>query len=120
MGKRGRPPKKKVVAKTPSKTEQCYPIVNDDEEAGKKNDILPLPSRRQRRGTRNNRAETDAISTADPQTSLIDTEKESTTAIKVEKNKKKIKLNTSKQKTETSGDSDATEVYVELSSFSLI
>jgi hypothetical protein len=113
MGKRGRPPKKKILTDTVSKAEQCYMILSsDDDETGKKDDTLRLPSPGQRRGIGNQRSEIMIISPPDRTTSAMDVNEKPTALTRNNTNKKKIILNGNIKKDDTSGDSDATEVYV--------
>jgi hypothetical protein len=112
MGRQGRS-SKKVVPDTVSKAEECYTILSSDEEIGKKEDILCLPSPSQRRGPGNERTEPIIITPPDRTTHLIDVNEEKTTILtRNNNNKKKIILNGKNKKDDTSGDSDATEVYV--------
>lgn len=114
MGKRGRPPKKKSNAKTSSKLDECYTILSSDEETGFKNEKLRLPSPTQRRGSGNERTEINVSTPSDRSKSLTsNTEKTTSTNRKNnDNNKKKIKLSSINKKSDTSADSDATEVYV--------
>jgi len=115
MGKRGRPPKRKVVENTIPKAEQCYMILSSDEEAGtgngKKEEILRVPSPSQRRGIGNERNGSIFITPPDRTTSSTDVNEKSPILIR-NSNKKKIILNGNNKKADSSGDSDATEVYV--------
>jgi len=113
MGRRGRPPKNKIVSDTVSKPEECYTILSSDEETGKKEETLRLPSPTQRRGPGNERNEGIIITPPDRTTTpLIDVNGKVAILTRNNSNKKKIILNGNKKKDDTSGDSDATEVYV--------
>lgn len=112
MGKRGRPPKKKVLPKAVPKAAPCYTISSSDEDAGKKEESVCLPSPTQRRGVGNERSGTIVITPPDRTIPLINGNEKKTTSTRNSSNKKKIILNGSKKKDDTSGDSDATEVYV--------
>ncbi|UJR34129.1 hypothetical protein I4U23_021536 [Adineta vaga] len=102
MGKRGRPPKRKVVTETPKKVEECYMILSSDEETNKTEKSLRLPSPNQRRGAGNERGRTISLTPPDRTVSV-----KKTTPV----TKKKIILNGNHKKNQSSGDSDATEVY---------
>lgn len=113
MGKRGRPPKKKVLPKEePPKVEQCYTILSSDEDTKKKDKTLNLPLPSQRRGKGNERNGPSVITPPDRTKPLNNGNGKTTPSTKNNSNKKKIVLNGIKKKDETSGDSDATEVYV--------
>jgi hypothetical protein len=112
MGKRGRPKKNKIVPNTVQKAEQCYTILSSDEESGKKEETLRLPSPSQRRGAGNERSEPIIITPPDRSTPLVDVNEKTTTLTRNNSTKKKIILNGIKKKDDTSGDTDATEVYV--------
>ena len=105
MGKRGRPSKKKPSPITVPKHEECYTILSSDEELTKKDETLQLPSPTQRRGVGNEW--TGASIT--PPTLSVDTNEKPT---KNSTGKKKIVLNGIRKKDDSSGDSDATEMYV--------
>ena len=115
MGKRGRPPKKKPIANTTTKVDECYTILSSDEETSSKPEALTLPSPSQRRGMGNERNGKNGITPTDrsiPSTKNIE---KNTPLIKNNNNhsnKKKLILNGTDKKIDTSGDSDATEVYV--------
>jgi hypothetical protein len=107
MGKRGRPPKKKSLLETVSKDEECYTILSSDEE-----ETLHLPSPSQRRGVENERNELIITTPSHCPTPSNDLNEKPTALIRNGSNKKKILLNGIHKKDDTSGDSDATEVYV--------
>ncbi|CAF3872676.1 unnamed protein product [Adineta steineri] len=111
MGKRGRPPKRKVVPATPAKEEECYTILSSDEEIGKKDETLRLPSPSQRRGAGNERGGTIIITPPDRTSSSKNITEKTTPVTRKTRHKKKIILNGNNKKDNTSGDSDATEVY---------
>ncbi len=113
MGKRGRPPKKKTVPDTVPEPEQCYMILSSDEETGKKEEILRLPSPSQRRGVGYDRSDPIIITPPVRTTPSTDVIEEKTTLTRDANKKKKIILNGKNKKDDTSGDSDATEVYVQ-------
>ena len=108
MGKRGRPPKKKVLPEPVPKEEEeeCYTILSSDEDA------VDLPSPAQRRGTRNERNKKTITTPSNRKKSLIDDKEKPTPTRNGTGIKKKIVLNGLKKKDDASGDSDATEVYV--------
>ncbi|CAF3746940.1 unnamed protein product [Rotaria socialis] len=115
MGKRGRPPKKKPIDTT-TKVDECYTILSSDEETGSKPDTLSLPSPSQRRGMGNDRNGTIVITP--PDRLILSTKNvEKKTPLtrnnnnNNNNNKKKLILNGKNKKSDTSGDSDATEVY---------
>ncbi|CAF3883984.1 unnamed protein product [Rotaria magnacalcarata] len=112
MGKRGRPPKKKPID-TAAKVDECYTILSSDEETGSKPETLSLPSPSQRRGMGNERNGTIVITP--PNRSILSTknvEKNAPLTRNNNNNKKKLILNGKNKKSDSSGDSDATEVYV--------
>jgi hypothetical protein len=114
MGKRGRPPKKKPVPDTVSKAAQCYTIVSSDEDIGKKEETLSLPSPTQRRGAGSERGGTMVITPPERSTPLTDSTEKRSSLTRDCAGKKKIKLNgIHKKDDDDSGDSDATEVYVQ-------
>ncbi|CAF1582131.1 unnamed protein product [Adineta ricciae] len=96
MGKRGRPPKRKVVSDASKVVEECYTILSSDEEIEKKDQPLRLPEPTQRRGVGNERTSTTPLTPS---------------VAKTNGQKKKIILGGKNKKDQTSGDSDATEVY---------
>ena len=117
MGKRGRPPKKKPVQDTISKVEQCYTILSSDEDNGKNEETLRLPSPSQRRGAGSVRGGAMSITPPDRTTTLTDTMEKRSSLTRDCSTKKKIKLNGIKKKDsddDDTGDSDATEVYVQV------
>lgn len=109
MGKRGRPRKQKPAPVTPSKAEQCYTLLSSDDETSKKDNqvSLRLPPASQRRGAGSERGGLIAITPPDRSPAA-----EKTTPVTRANGQKKIKLNGLRKKEESSGDSDATEVYV--------
>jgi len=114
MGKRGRPPKRKIVPDTTKKAAQCYTILTSDEEVNNKEESLRLPSPTQRRGAGNARGGTIIITPPDRTASLTNNIEKKTPLARNNGTKKKIILNGLNKKDETSGDSDATEVYVQV------
>jgi hypothetical protein len=114
MGKRGRPSKKKPLSITVPNDEQCYTILSSDEEVTNKEEILRLPSPSQRRGTGNEWSGASITTpSSDCQTSSADVNEKPTTLTRNNNGKKKIVLNGIHKKDDASGDSDATEVYVQ-------
>ena len=116
MGKRGRP-RKIPVPDTISKVEQCYTILSSDEDIGKKKNTLRLPSPSQRRGAGSVRGGMMAITPPERTTPVTGSIQKRTSLTRDCTSKKKIKLNGIHKKDDDddddSGDSDATEVYVQ-------
>jgi hypothetical protein len=111
MGKRGRP-RKKPATNVPTKVTQCYTL-SSDEETGNKEKILRLPSPTQRRGVGNERGGSIVLTPPNRTTTLANVNGKKTPLKTNDSVKKKIIINGNHKKDETSGDSDATEVYVE-------
>ena len=106
MAKRGRP-RKKQVRRKPARLST---ISSDEDDEKKTSEISNLPSPSQQPAAGNEPSGTTADASQDPSEDID--EKNTTKLTKNNSNKKKIILTGARKKDETSGDSDATEVYV--------
>lgn len=106
MGKRGRPPKKKVP---PKPVQRSVILSSEEDEEKTKNETFNVSSSSQRQEPGN---ELNATNIDTSQDHSEEFDEKPTEKVTRNSNKKKIILTGARKKDDTSDDSDATEVYV--------